>query len=87
MLLANLLFVMALGFYLITNLQWYDYKIGRVVLKHHKPLWHFTLFVFPFILYYIAAHYFLVILIFRLWVSGTTNSIRSWSLPGGSSAF
>ena len=66
MLLANLLFVMALGFYLITNLQWYDYKIGRVVLKHHKPLWHFTLFVFPFILYYIAAHYFLVILAFYL---------------------
>jgi len=63
---SNLLFVMALGFYLITNLQWYDYKISRVVLKHHKPLWHFTLFVFPFVLYYIAAHYFSAVLVLYL---------------------
>ncbi|MDA3945140.1 MAG: UDP-N-acetylmuramoyl-tripeptide--D-alanyl-D-alanine ligase [Helicobacteraceae bacterium] len=61
-LLINISFVMALGFYLIVNLQWYDYKISRVVLKHHKPLWHFTLFVFPFILYYISAQYFVFIL-------------------------
>ncbi len=70
MLLANLIFVMALGFYLITNLQWYDYKIDRVVLKHHKPLWHLTLFVFPFILYYIAAHYFIVVLAIYLLALG-----------------
>jgi len=65
-LLINLLFVMALGLYLITNLQWYDYKISRVVLKHHKPLWHFTLFLFPFVLYYIAAHYFSAVLVLYL---------------------
>lgn len=59
---TNLVFVMALGFYLITNLQWYDYKISRVVLKHHKPLWHFTLFIFPFVLYYVAADYFTAVL-------------------------
>jgi UDP-N-acetylmuramoyl-tripeptide--D-alanyl-D-alanine ligase len=70
MLSANLLFVMALGFYLITNLQWYDYKIERVVLKHHKPLWHFTLFIFPFILYYIAADYFFIVLALYLGALG-----------------
>jgi len=59
---TNIIFVMALGFYLITNLQWYDYKIERVVLKHHKPLWHFGLFVLPFILYYALAQYFLIVL-------------------------
>jgi UDP-N-acetylmuramoyl-tripeptide--D-alanyl-D-alanine ligase len=61
---------MALGFYLITNLQWYDYKIERVVLKHHKPLWHFTLFIFPFILYYIAADYFFIVLALYLGALG-----------------
>ncbi len=59
---SNLIFVMALGFYLITNLQWYDYKIERVVLKHHKPLWHFGLFILPFILYYAVPDYFIYIL-------------------------
>jgi len=63
---TNLVFVMALGLYLITNLQWYDYRISRVVLKHHKPLWHFALFVFPFVLYYTAADYFPFILAFYL---------------------
>ena len=57
-LITNLVFVMALGFYLITNLQWYDYRISRVVLKHHRPLWHFGLFVLPFVLYYAAAQFF-----------------------------
>ena len=53
---------MALGFYLIVNLQWYDYKIDRVVLKHHKPLWHFGLFILPFILYYVVPQYFVAVL-------------------------
>ena len=53
---------MALGFYLITNLQWYDYKIERVVLKHHKPLWHFGLFILPFILHFVIPQYFVMVL-------------------------
>ncbi len=63
---TNIVFVMALGFYLITNLQWYDYKIERVVLKHHKPLWHFSLFILPFILYYTLPQYFTYILVVYL---------------------
>jgi UDP-N-acetylmuramoyl-tripeptide--D-alanyl-D-alanine ligase len=47
---TNTVFVMALGWYLITNLQWYDYRIERVVLRHHKPWWHALYFVIPFIL-------------------------------------
>lgn len=54
---ANIIFVMALGWYLITNLQWYDYRIERVVLRHHKTWWHITYFIAPFILYYALAHY------------------------------
>jgi len=54
---ANIIFVMALGWYLITNLQWYDYRIERVVLRHHKSSWHFIYFIVPFILYYMAGEY------------------------------
>ncbi len=54
---ANLLFVLALGWYLITNLQWYDYRIERVVLRHHKTWWHALYFVIPFILYYALGVY------------------------------
>ncbi len=49
---TNVLFVLSLGWYLITNLQWYNYQIDRVVTKHHKPWWHLFYFIFPFMVYY-----------------------------------
>ncbi len=49
---TNVLFVFSLGWYLITNLQWYNYQINRVVTKHHKPWWHLFYFIFPFMIYY-----------------------------------
>ncbi|OQX59550.1 MAG: UDP-N-acetylmuramoylalanyl-D-glutamyl-2, 6-diaminopimelate--D-alanyl-D-alanine ligase [Helicobacteraceae bacterium 4484_230] len=55
---SNLVFVMALGWYLITNLQWYDYKIERVVLKHHKWSWHLFYFIIPFFAYYVLGKLF-----------------------------
>ncbi len=54
---ANIVFVMALGWYLITNLQWYDYRIERVVLRHHKTWWHIAYFIVPFLLYYGVGNY------------------------------
>ncbi len=56
--LTNILFVMTLGWYLITNLQWYDYRIERVVLRHHKTWWHGVYFILPFIAYYAVHDYF-----------------------------
>ncbi len=61
---TNVLFVLALGFYLITNLQWYNYKIERVVLKHHKPFWHLFYFIVPFILYYTTGKFFMIFFYF-----------------------
>jgi len=55
---TNILFVTTLGWYLITNLQWYDYKISRVVLKHHKPHWHVLYFLIPFVAYYTTGTFF-----------------------------
>lgn len=61
---TNIVFVLALGFYLITNLQWYNYKIERVVLKHHKPFWHLFYFFIPFILYYTTGKFFMIFFYF-----------------------
>ena len=61
---TNVLFVTLLGWYLITNLQWYDYKLERVVLKHHKPLWHILYFIIPFIAYYTTGKFFIIFFIF-----------------------
>ena len=61
---TNIVFVLLLGFYLITNLQWYNYKIERVVLKHHKPLWHLFYFFIPFILYYTTGQFFMIFFYF-----------------------
>lgn len=47
------LLTLTLGWYLITNLQWYNYQIERVVTKHHKKQWHLFYFIAPFFLYYI----------------------------------
>ena len=55
---TNFVFVMSLGWYLITNLQWYDYRIERVILRHHKTWWHVAYFLVPFFLYYVAGSYF-----------------------------
>ncbi len=49
---TNVLFVLSLGWYLITSMQWYNYQIERVVTKHHKPWWHLFYFIFPFMIYY-----------------------------------
>jgi UDP-N-acetylmuramoyl-tripeptide--D-alanyl-D-alanine ligase len=48
--------MIAIGYYLITNLQWYNYKIGRVLFHHTKSWWHLVYFVLPFVLY-IGANY------------------------------
>ena len=55
---SHILLVMALGFYLATNLQWYSYKIERVVLHHTKYHWHVIYFLIPLFAYYFTGIYF-----------------------------
>jgi len=58
---THIIMIMSLGWYLITNLQWYNYKLQRVVLKHHKQQWHIIYFVSPIVLFYLLdGVYFLV---------------------------
>ena len=63
---TNVLFVTTLGWYLITNLQWYDYKIERVVLRHHKSWWHVVYFIIPFIAYYVTGKFFAIFFFFGI---------------------
>ncbi len=63
---TNVLFVTILGWYLITNLQWYDYKLSRVILKHHKPHWHIIYFLIPFIAYHTTGQFFLIFFYFAV---------------------
>lgn len=63
---TNVLFVTVLGWYLITNLQWYDYKISRVILKHHKPWWHVFYFLIPFVAYHTTGQFFVIFFYFAV---------------------
>ncbi len=63
---TNVLFVTVLGWYLITNLQWYDYKLSRVIFKHHKPWWHVIYFFIPFIAYYTTGQFFTIFFYFAM---------------------
>jgi len=48
---AYALFILAMGYYFITNLQWYSYKLNRVLFHHTKTWWHFAYFLLPYTLY------------------------------------
>lgn len=63
---TNVLFVVVLGWYLITNLQWYDYRLSRVILKHHKPQWHLLYFFIPLIAYYTTGQFFAIFFYFAI---------------------
>jgi hypothetical protein len=77
---TNILLVLTLGWYLITNLQWYDYKLSRVIFKHHKPHWHVIYFLIPFVAYYTTGKFFVIFSFLRycpLCSYGTKSSIKN----------
>ncbi len=41
----------ALGYYIITTLQWYSYRLERVIFHHTKAWWNYIYFLLPFISY------------------------------------
>ena len=44
---ARLLLLAVLTYYLVTNLQWYNYSLWRVLTKHHRRSWHIYYFALP----------------------------------------
>lgn len=67
--LTHILLIMCLGYYLITNLQWYNYKLERVVLKHHKWQWHITYFLAPIVLFYLIPSIYYAIYFYALYLT------------------
>lgn len=49
--LIDFVFLSSLAYYLMTNLQWYNYSLMRTLTKHHKWKWHFLYFIFPTLIY------------------------------------
>ena len=54
----------AIGFYLITVLQWYNYKVSRIIFHFHKIRWHIFYFIIPIITYIFAYKFFWIYLFF-----------------------
>ena len=66
---TNIILIMSLGWYLITNLQWYNYKIQRVILKHHKQQWHIIYFISPIVLYYLLDSIYFFVYFYLLYLT------------------
>ena len=54
----------AIGFYLITVLQWYNYKVNRIIFHFHRIRWHIFYLLIPLITYIFAAKFFWIYFIF-----------------------
>ena len=61
---GHIIFVLLLGYYTITNLQWYNYKLNRVILHHHAPMQHILFFLLPLFVYIAVREYVLILDIF-----------------------
>lgn len=50
-----IIFILSLGFYAITALQWFSYKLNRVLFHYTKPMWHLAYFVAPLAVFVFAS--------------------------------
>ena len=63
---SHFIFIMALGYYFISAMQWYSYKIERVVLHFNRYDWHLYFFIVPVFVYYLSGFYFVFYLFILL---------------------
>ncbi len=59
---SHILFVLVMGYYCISALQWYSYKLERVVLHYNRYDWHLFFFLVPIFVYYLAENFFWIYL-------------------------
>jgi len=50
-LVTYIFFVLLIGYYFMTTMQWYSYKLNRAIFHHTKPLWNIFYFLIPFAAY------------------------------------
>ncbi len=61
-LVSHIVFVLVVGYYVMSALQWYSYKLERVVFHFHRYDWHLFFFFIPIIVYYFSEGYFWIYL-------------------------
>jgi len=59
---SHVVFVLLLGYYVMSALQWYGYKLKRVVLNYKRYDWHVFFFLLPTFIYYLSKDYFWIYL-------------------------
>ena len=55
---TQVLFVLVIGYYVISSLQWYSYKLDRVVFHFNRYDWHLLYFIAPVFIYYLVGKFF-----------------------------
>ncbi len=63
-LIVHFITTFAISFYLITVLQWYNYKINRIIFHFHNYRWHIFYLFIPIITYIFAYKFFWIYLFF-----------------------
>jgi len=59
---SHIIFVLIIGYYCISALQWYSYKLERVILHYNRYDWHLLFFLVPIFVYYLAEDFFWIYL-------------------------
>ena len=54
---SRVLFILAIFYYSISLLQWYNYSLWRVITKHHKISWHFSYFIAPLVVFFVCFYF------------------------------
>lgn len=54
-------FVLAIGYYFMTSMQWYSYRIKRVLFHYNRYDWHLYFFVLPLLAYYFSEGLFVYV--------------------------
>ncbi len=80
-LLGHLILVTLLGYYLILNLQWYNYRFKRIILHHHRPFEHIFLFLLPLFSYFALKELAILVaviyaLILFVWLKGVDKRLK-----------
>lgn len=69
----HVLFTLAIGYYFMTAMQWYSYRLERVIVHYNRYDWHFYFLLMPIVLYFISSGvaiygvYLLYIIVLVLW--------------------
>lgn len=55
---SHILFTLILGYYFMSAMQWYGYKLQRVAFHYKRYDWHLYFFLFPLFIYYAGGYFF-----------------------------